>query len=395
MDGNFPEQLGTPARMLSSGELERYKRNILLAEVGIEGQTRLVNSRVLIIGAGGLGSPVALYLAAAGVGCIGIVDEDEVDLTNLQRQILFAENQIGVHKAVASASRIKSLNSDITCVPHLARLSVENAEALIGRYEVVIDCSDNFETRYLVNDTCLNLGIPLVYASIYRFEGQVSFFNFSRPRLQRGPCYRCLYPQFPQGILSCREVGVLGVVAGVVGALQANEVLKYLLSQGNLLEGRLLLFDALDTSFSEVGYSVSQDCLCRGELVSISGASCVAAHATDSIAPAISAGELVLKLSAGEDISLLDVRTVEERRALFIQNSLHISLERLAADLAAEVAELRSLIGERPVVVYCRSGVRSREAVDWLRSCGVTAVNLSGGILGLCREFGEEYICRD
>ena len=237
--------------MLSAIDLERYSRHILLDEIGEEGQLALKAARVLIVGVGGLGSPVATYLAAAGVGTIGLVDDDVVELSNLHRQILFSQDDLGQAKVVAGARHMKAANDSINVQTHHERLSAASAEALISDYDLVVDCTDNFATRYAINDACLLLGRPFVYGSIYRFEGQVSVF--CQPG---GPCYRCLFPEENAVVANCAEAGVVGVLAGVIGSIQATEALKLLLGIGESLVGRLLLYDALaldSVSYTHLG----------------------------------------------------------------------------------------------------------------------------------------------
>jgi molybdopterin/thiamine biosynthesis adenylyltransferase len=248
-------------RMLSAPERERYGRHLLMPEVGERGQLRLLESRVCLVGAGGLGSPAALYLAAAGVGRIGIVDMDVVDRSNLQRQILHADERTGTSKVESALRTLRALNPDIELVGHETRLEAANVEEIFRGYEVVLDGSDNFPTRYLVNDACVKLGIPNVHGSIYRFEGQVSVFWPGYPA-RRGPCYRCLYPEPPPPELapSCAEAGVLGVLPGVIGTLEAVEVVKLLLGVGDPLVGRLLLYDALRQRFTELMLAPDPEC---------------------------------------------------------------------------------------------------------------------------------------
>ncbi len=248
-------------RALSARERERYSRHLLMPEVGEKGQVRLLESRVLLIGAGGLGSPSAFYLAAAGVGKIGIVDFDVIDRTNLQRQILHTDERTGSSKVQSALATLRALNPDIQLVGHETRLEAKNVEEIFAGYEVVVDGSDNFATRYLVNDACVKLGIPNVHGSIYRFEGQVSVFWPAYP-VRRGPCYRCLYPEPPPPELapSCAEAGVLGVLPGVIGTLEAIEAVKILLGVGDPLVGRLIHYDALRQRFTELALAADPTC---------------------------------------------------------------------------------------------------------------------------------------
>lgn len=390
----------------SRTKLERYRRQTILEQVGEEGQAALGAARVLIVGLGGLGSPVALYLAAAGVGTLGLVDFDLVELSNLQRQMIFSESQVGQPKVMAARARLLALNSALKVNVHKLALNQANAVELIAGYDLVVDCSDNFAARYAINDACLALGKPFVFGSLYRFEGQVSFFCH-----EEAPCYRCFYPDLEQGgsdcstaqlVPNCAEGGILGSMAGVIGSLQATEVLKYLLGQKeDLLAGAVLMFDGLAMSFSRLGLKPRTDCLCRNAAMRghlsgmdngiVSGAdfstgSAAAGGAAVSISPA----QLAQMLDEGEDLLLLDVRALKEHRAMRLRNSTLIPLP----ELTERISELDG--EERPIVVYCRSGVRSRKACSLLRDCGFEDVrNLTGGILAWYREFEEKSIESD
>lgn len=381
--------------MLSAREHERYSRHILLDEVGEAGQLALRAARVLIVGAGGLGSPVAAYLAAAGVGTIGIVDDDIVELSNLQRQILFSEDDLGLAKVEAAARRIKACSSGTVVEIHHERLGAASAEELISAYDLVVDCSDNFATRYAINDACLLLGRPFVYGSIYRFEGQVSVF--CQPG---GPCYRCLFPEENAAVANCAEAGVVGVLAGVIGSLQATEALKLLLGIGESLVGRLLLYDALALDFRLLKLTASCSLFCSngsGKSSEIAAAlssrvkveereaveTCQSASvaASTSISPA----QLRQRLDLAEELVLLDVRTLQENRAMRFRGSRLIAVD----ELENRYGEISSGL---PLVVYCRSGIRSRRAAQFLRNKGYEQVlNLSGGILAWYREF-QDYL---
>ncbi len=385
--------------MLSACEHERYSRHILLDEVGEAGQLALKAARVLIVGAGGLGSPVASYLAAAGVGTIGIVDDDTVELSNLQRQILFSESDLGQAKVDAAARRIKACNSGTVVEIHHERLGAASAEELISAYDLVVDCSDNFATRYAINDACLLLGRPFVYGSIYRFEGQVSVF--CQPG---GPCYRCLFPEENAVVANCAEAGVVGVLAGVIGSLQATEALKLLLGIGESLVGRLLLYDALALDFRLLKLTSTCSLFCSSgsgqshEIAEALGArlqeeresveACQSVAASSS-ATSISPAQLRQRLDAAEKLLLLDVRTVQENRAMRFRDSKLIAVDELESHYGEIPTEL-------PLVVYCRSGIRSRRAARLLRSKGYKHVlNLSGGILAWYREFQDHLLESD
>jgi adenylyltransferase/sulfurtransferase len=355
-------------------ELRRYSRHLALPEVGLEGQLRLRRSRVLVVGAGGLGSPVALYLAAAGVGTIGLVDDDRVDLTNLQRQVLYGTSDLDRPKTERARRRLSDLNPHVQVVPHELRLVAANALDVLRAYDVIVDGSDNFPTRYLVSDACALLGKPHVYGSIYRFEGQVSLFWAGR-----GPCYRCLFPEPPEpgSVPSCAEGGVLGILPGVIGALQATEAIKLVLERGTTLLGRLLLFDALELRFRELALARDPDCPACGERRSIRELVDVEARcAVDAgdAAPEIDAAELKRRVDASTAPLLLDVRTDGEFAIARIEGATLIPLDRLAERLG-------ELDRARETVVYCHHGSRSASAVSLLRANGFDRVSsLAGGI---------------
>src|SRR5262245_10376102 len=288
-------------------QLERYKRHLSLTEVGSEGQRTLLESRVLVVGAGGLGSPALYYLAAAGVGTLGVVDPDVVDASNLQRQILYGTPDVGRAKLEAARERIERLNPDVRVETHAEKLEARNARRIIEGYSVVLDGTDTFPSRYLINDVCVWLGKPLVYGSVMRFEGQVSVFDAAR-----GPCYRCLFPEPPPAELApnCADAGVLGVLPGVVGLLQATEVLKLLLGRGEPLIGRLLAYDALGMQFREFRLDKDPDCCVCGPRPTITApidyeAFCAAQSQPSSSVPEISPLELRKRLDEGEDLLLL------------------------------------------------------------------------------------------
>jgi adenylyltransferase/sulfurtransferase len=405
--------------MLSAIDLERYSRHILLDEIGEEGQLALKAARVLIVGVGGLGSPVATYLAAAGVGTIGLVDDDVVELSNLHRQILFSQDDLGQAKVVAGARRMKAANDSINVQIHHERLSAASAEALISDYDVVVDCTDNFATRYAINDACLLLGRPFVYGSIYRFEGQVSVF--CQPG---GPCYRCLFPEENAVVANCAEAGVVGVLAGVIGSIQATEALKLLLGIGESLVGRLLLYDALALDFRVLKLTANCSLFCStasppsgisAAIASpIASSSAISSDISSAISSAtssvktktepnseaclsasskgstsISAAQLRQRLDSKEELQLLDVRTLQEYRAMRFRASKLIAVD----ELESRYSEVSPHF---PVVVYCRSGMRSRRAAVILRSKGYGEVlNLSGGILAWYREFQDHLLESD
>jgi adenylyltransferase/sulfurtransferase len=355
-------------RLAGRPELRRYSRHLLIPEVGLAGQERLAAARVLVIGAGGLGSPVLQYLAAAGVGRIGIMDDDVVDETNLQRQTIFATRDIGKHKATVAAQYVRELNPLVAVDELPIRFAPENARDLVKLYDVVLDCTDRFPTRYLINDACVLEGKPDVYASIFRFDGQVSVFG-----APGGPCYRCLYPDAPPAgtVPTCAEGGVLGVLAGLVGAWQANEAVKMLLGIGEPLIGRLLLVESLAATTRQVRFERDPSCAVCGEHPTIADAVLIEEeeeHDEDEIEP----HELDDVLA---DAVLLDVREPHEVIVASVEGALHIP----ASELEARLHELDSA---RHYVVACRVGAKSLWAAKRLREAGVTRVrHLRGGLL--------------
>lgn len=372
----------THGATLGREELVRYGRHLLLPEVGIDGQHALKRARVLIIGAGGLGSPAALYLAAAGVGTLGLVDFDIVELTNLQRQLLHGTRDIGRPKLESARDRLHDVNPHVAVELHHTRLTAANALAIIEQYDVVIDGTDNFATRYLVNDACVLAGRPNVYGSIFRFDGQVSVFAPSD-----GPCYRCLYPEPPPpGLVpSCAEGGVLGVLPGLVGSMQAAEAIKVILGAGTPLVGRLLLVNVLDATFRTVGLHRDPSCPACGTRVlrdlidydQFCGGG--DAHGLDAV-PQIEPRELAIRRAAGERIQLLDVREPHEWAIVHIAGARLVPLHRLGA----AVHELDRGV---PIAVYCKGGTRSAIATRDLLGAGFRQVwSVSGGIARWARE---------
>ena len=370
---------GVEKSLLAPEEITRYSRHLTLPEVGLEGQQRLRRARVLVVGAGGLGSPAAMYLAAAGVGTLGLVDFDVVDASNLQRQLLYGSRDVGEPKVERARQRIEELNPHVQVELHPFRLEAANALAVLERYDLVLDGTDNFATRYLVNDACVLSGKPNVYGSIFRFEGQVSVFASAD-----GPCYRCLYPEPPPpgAVPSCAEGGVLGVLPGVIGTLQATEALKLILGRGRPLVGRLVLFDALEMRFRELALRRDPRCPVCGERPTIrtladTAATCEVASAEPptgepplEIAPAA----LARRLGAADAPQLLDVRTAEEWALCRIEGATWIPL----AELPRRLDELDPA---REIVVYCHVGGRSGRAVRELRGKGFArATSLAGGI---------------
>ncbi|HUF78988.1 MAG TPA: molybdopterin-synthase adenylyltransferase MoeB [Thermoanaerobaculia bacterium] len=378
---------------LTLEEIRRYGRHLTLPEVGMAGQLRLKASRVVIVGAGGLGSPLGLYLAAAGVGTLGLVDFDVVDESNLQRQVLFGAADVGRPKLEAAAERLREVNPNVELVLHPVRLTSDNALGILEGYDVVVDGSDNFPTRYLVNDACVLLGKPDVYGSIFRFEGQVAVFWGAR-----GPCYRCLFaePPPPGLVPSCAEGGVLGILPGVIGALQANEAVKLVLGVGEPAVGRLVTFDALRLRFRELRLKKDPRCpICSErptqtalvDYEELCGTREPVAAGEEDPGEAVEAeaelpfeirpGELHRWLAEGRAIRLLDVRTPMEYEICRLEGALLIPLQ----ELPRRVAELgQAGDGREVTVAYCHHGIRSAQAVGFLRGRGLPAVNLAGGI---------------
>ena len=367
---------------LTTDDLSRYSRHLILPEVGMEGQRRIKAARVLCVGTGGLGSPLVLYLAAAGVGTLGLVDFDVVDASNLQRQIIHSTKDIGHKKIDSAAEKLTALNPAINIVKHETMLTSANALEIMKDYDIVADGTDNFPTRYLVNDACVLLGKPNVYGSIFRFEGQASVFA-----TQAGPCYRCLYPEPPPpGLVpSCAEGGVLGILPGLVGVIQATEVIKLILGKGESLVGRLLLVDALNMRFRELTLRKNPECPVCGtnptvtqlidydHFCGIIPETPQEKNVKNGI-PQITVKELKVRRDAGEDIFLLDVREPYEYQIAQIGGTLIPQ-----NDVPQRLAEIPR---DREIVVQCRSGARSQRIAEFLMQSGYTqVVNLAGGIL--------------
>ncbi len=351
-------------------DLRRYSRHLLIPEVGLEGQRRLAAARVLCVGAGGLGSPILAYLAAAGVGRIGVVDDDVVDVTNLQRQIIYATQDVGKKKAVVAAERLHGLNPQVAIDPIPIRFGASNARELVRLYDVVVDGTDTFASRYLINDACILENKPDVYGSIFRFDGQVSIFGVSG-----GPCYRCLFPQPPppDSVPTCAEGGVLGALAGIVGTWQASETLKLILGIGTPLVGRLLLIDALDARMREVKVLRDPGCPVCGDRPTITAAAEIAYERPPSGLPEIDAGELDEAMALG--VILLDVREPHEAVLGTIPGAVAIPASQLEA-------RLHELDTAGRYVVACRVGARSIWAIERMRDAGFGRLShLRGGLL--------------
>lgn len=338
--------------------MSRYNRHIILSEIGHEGQDKISNAKVLVIGAGGLGCPVLQYLTAAGIGTIGIIDFDVVELSNLQRQVLFGKSSLGKNKAVAAKTRLEDLNDDISIVAYPEQLNYQNAIKLFNQYDIIVDGSDNFDTRYLVNDACIITNKPLVFGAIYKFEGQVSVFNY-----KNGPSYRCLFPNPPQknAVPNCSEIGVLGVLPGIIGSMQANEVLKIILGIGNVISGKLLCYNALtsqistlkikrnDTNFKSVLEEKNDfknkkiNINCEVEILEVS----------------------IEAILSEENIQLIDVRELHELPKIETIAITHIPLSELEQNL-------NKIDSNKKKVLFCQSGIRSRKAIQLLKKLNIT-----------------------
>ena len=369
---------------LSREEIQHYSRHLILPEIGLKGQERLKNAKVLLVGTGGLGAPAALYLAAAGVGTLGVVDFDVVDASNLHRQVLFSKADVGRRKTQAAVERLRGLNPHVQVNEHETRFEAHNAHDLLRNYDIILDGTDNFPTRYLANDVSVLQGKPNVYASIFRFEGQASVFD-----ARKGPCYRCLYrnPPPPGLVPSCAEGGVLGVLPGIMGSIQAAEAIKLIVGKGEPLIGRLLLFDALSMEFTRLQLAKDPDCPLCGKNATITelvdyeefcGIRGEEAEVPDGV-PSIAATDLKARLDR-RDVLLVDVREPHEADIARIDGGRLLPW----SDLARRAHELPQ---DRDVVLYCRSGVRSARALQFLQTLGFKRVwNLEGGILAWADE---------
>lgn len=364
---------------LKNEEIERYSRHLLLPEVGVKGQKKLKTAKILCVGAGGLSSPAALYLAAAGIGHLGLVDNDCIDLSNLQRQVLYKTSDVGQKKSTAARHQLLQLNPQIEIQEHDAFLTIKNGKEIAASYDLILDGSDNFSTRYLTNDLAFFLKKPLVYGSIFRFEGQCTIFEAHR----KGPCYRCLFPEPPlQGLIpSCSEAGVLGIVPGIIGTLQATEALKWILGIGTSLSGRLLQWNALTMKFREFQIRKNPHCPLCGTRPTITTLteekiSCATSMNPDtSSIPTITVEELQQKLQQQPPIKLIDVREPQEYEIAHIEGSQLIPLGEL-------ISRANELPHDQEIALLCRSGGRSAQALLWLGEAGFSKLyNVEGGIL--------------
>ncbi|MCH2170776.1 molybdopterin-synthase adenylyltransferase MoeB [Myxococcota bacterium] len=364
---------------LRPDQFDRYRRHLSLPDFGLEGQKALLESSALLVGTGGLGCPLAQYLAAAGVGRLGLVDFDVVDASNLQRQILYGTSDIGRPKVEVARDRIEAMNPDVEVDLHRVQITSDNALELMSSYDVVIDGTDNFPTRYLTNDACVMLGKPNVHGSIFRFEGQATVFD-----ARNGPCYRCLFPEPPPpgAVPSCAEGGVLGVLPGLVAIVQATETVKLLAGIGETLVGRLVQYDALRMEWNEFRIRKDVDCPVCGEnpsvteLIDYAGFCGVASAVEEESVPEVAAMELRNRLDSGERLLLLDVRDADEYETARIEGSVRIPLAQLELELD-QIAEWK----EEPLVVHCHKGGRSASACRMLEAHGFRNVrNLAGGI---------------
>ena len=371
-----------PAAELSADEVKRYSRHLIIPEIGMTGQKRLKNARVLCVGAGGLGSPSLLYLAAAGVGTLGVIDFDVVEESNLQRQIIHGQSDIGRPKAESARDAIAEVNPYVTVVPHVEHLDSDNALEIFAQYDLIVDGTDNFATRYLVNDACVLLGKPYVWGSIYRFDGQASVFW-----AEHGPCYRCLYPEPPPPgmVPSCAEGGVLGVLCASIGSIQVTEAIKVITGTGEPIAGRLMIYDALEMSYRTVRVRKDPECPICGKNPTIielidydSFCGTVSADAQQAASGStITATQLKAMLDADDGIFLVDVREPNEYEIVSIPGAVLIPKDQFVTGAA-----LSRLPQDRRIVLHCKSGVRSAECLALVKNAGFAdAVHVGGGVL--------------
>src|SRR6266498_475717 len=371
-----------PAAELTKDEVARYSRHLIIPDVGVDGQKRLKNAKVLVVGAGGLGSPALLYLAAAGVGTLGIVEFDVVDESNLQRQIIHGQSDVGRSKAASAADKVREINPYVQVVIHETRLDSSNVMEIFGGYDLIVDGTDNFATRYLVNDACVLLGKPYVWGSIYRFDGQASVFW-----ADHGPCYRCLYPEPPPPgmVPSCAEGGVLGVLCASIGSIQVNEAIKVLTGIGEPLVGRLMIYDALEMTYRSVKVNKDPECPVCGKNPTVTElidyeefCGTVSEEAQKAAAGStITATELKEMLDTGDELFLIDVREPNEYEIVSIPGARLIPKGEFLSGAALE-----SLPQDKRIVLHCKSGARSAECLAVVKNAGFAdAVHVGGGVL--------------
>ena len=369
--------------MLSSSEKNRYQKHLLLPQIGLEGQLKLKNAKVLVVGAGGLGCPVLLYLSAAGVGKIGILDADSVDMSNLQRQVLYKVEDIGSPKATTAASHLAKMNDSIEYEAFKQNLRAENAETFIKNYDIVIDCTDNFTARYLINDYCVKLNKPFVYGAIHQFEGQVSVFNFKDSDGNLGPTYRCLFPEQPSDleIPNCATIGVLGILPGMLGMYQANEVIKMITGIGTVLSGQLLMVDLLENTTQKIKVKRRKN---AEELILPSGEKQSQLTDNQEFKQSITVKELHERIKKQEDIFILDVRNLNEYETCRIEGSVLIPMSNIPMNI-------KHIPKDKAVVVYCHHGFRSASVIEYLsQNHGfMNLQNLMGGINAWANEIDE------
>ena len=369
--------------MLSSSEKNRYQKHLLLPQIGLEGQLKLKNAKVLVVGAGGLGCPVLLYLSAAGVGKIGILDADSVDMTNLQRQVLYKVEDINNPKATTAALHLSKMNDVIEYEAIKQNLKPENAETFIKNYDIVVDCTDNFTARYLINDYCVKLNKPFVYGAIHQFEGQISVFNFKDIDGNLGPTYRCLFPEQPSDleIPNCATIGVLGILPGMLGMYQANEVIKMITGIGTVLSGQLLMVDLLENTSQKIKVKRRKN---AEELIFPAGEKKIQVTGNEAFKQTVSVQELHTMIQKQEDFFILDVRNLNEYETCRIEGAMLIPMSNIPTNV-------KHIPKDKTVVVYCHHGFRSASVIEYLsQNHGFTNLqNLTGGINAWANEIDE------
>ncbi len=369
--------------MLSSTEKNRYQKHLLLPQIGQEGQLKLKNAKILVIGAGGLGCPVLLYLAAAGVGKLGIMDADSVDLSNLQRQVLYKVEDIGSPKATTAATRLLKLNDTIEYEAVKQNFKAENAEGFVKNYDIIVDCTDNFTARYLINDFCVKFNKPFVYGAIHQFEGQVSVFNYTDASGNLGPTYRCLFPEQPSEleIPNCATIGVLGILPGMLGMYQANEVIKMITGIGTVLSGQLLMLDLLENTSQKIKVKRRKN---AEDMIFPEGENQKKNTDNQAINTTITVEELSEKIQNKEDFFLLDVRNLNEYEICRIEGAVLIPMSNIPTNV-------KHIPRDKTVVVYCHHGFRSASVIDYLsQNHGFSNLqNLTGGINAWANEIDE------